>query len=55
MTLYSLVNRGIYEHVAGECRRGGGPKYIHRLQVIEEYIPEEYSDIYSSALYSSVT
>jgi hypothetical protein len=34
---------------------GGGPKYIHRLQVIEEYIPEEYSDIYSSALYSSVT
>jgi hypothetical protein len=40
-------------------RGGGGPQYIPRLHVTGEYTfiflgTEEYSDIYSSALYSSV-
>jgi hypothetical protein len=44
MTLYSLVNQGVYEHVT-RAREGGGPHYIPRLHVTEEYIQ----------LYSSVT
>jgi hypothetical protein len=65
MALYSSVNQGIYGHVA----RQGGSHYIPQLHVIEEYIrrldvteeynfmflhTNKYSDIYSSALYSSV-
>jgi hypothetical protein len=43
MGLYSSVNRGIYEHVAGAW---GGPSIFLGT--------DEYSDIYSSVLYSSV-